>query len=94
VGPLALAAVAAGAFARLLPAERWGSVQVHLDDVFFHIRPDHVADLASYVDQKAPEMLWGLPDVLSSSPLLMGTLTGALLLVALRQALRQRRRVQ
>jgi hypothetical protein len=29
-------------------------------------------------------MLWQLPDVLSSSPLLLGTLSGALLLIALR----------
>ncbi len=83
VGPLALAAVAAGAFARLLPSGRWSSAQVQLEDVL-SIRPDQVLDLARYVDQKAPEMLLRLPDVLSSSPLLLGTLSGALLLMALR----------
>jgi len=83
VGPLALAAVAAGAFARLLPTGRWSGAQVQLEDVL-SIRPDQVLDLAQYVEQKAPEMLLRLPDVLSSSPLLLGTLSGALLLVALR----------
>jgi hypothetical protein len=83
VGPLALAALATGAFARLLPQGRWSSVQVQLDDVF-NIRPDQVLDLAQYVEQKAPELLWRLPEILASSPVLLGTLSGALLLVALR----------
>jgi len=83
VGPLALAAVAAGAFARLLPPGRWNGVQVQLEDVL-NIGPDQVLDLAQYVEQKAPEMLWRLPDALSSSPVLLGTLSGALLLIALR----------
>jgi hypothetical protein len=84
VGPLALVAVATGAFAQLLPSGRWSGVQVRLEDVLFRIRADHVLDLARYVEQKSPEMLWRLSDVLSASPLLMGTLSGALLLVALR----------
>jgi hypothetical protein len=88
VGPLALAAVAAGAFARLLPPGRWSGAQVQLDDVF-NIGPDQVLDLAFYVEQKAPEMLWQLREVLSSSPVLLGTISGALLLMALR-ARRQR----
>ena len=88
VGPLALAAVAAGAFARLLPTGRWSGAQVQLDDVF-NIGPDQVLDLAFYVEQKAPEMLWQLREVLSSSPVLLGTISGALLLMALR-ARRQR----
>ena len=83
VGPLALVVLAAGAFARLLPTDRWSSAQVQLEDVL-NIRPDQVLDLAQYVEQKAPEMLWQLPDVLASSPLLLGTLSGALLLIALR----------
>jgi len=83
VGPLALAVLAAGAFARLLPQDRWNSVQVQLDDVL-NIRPDQVLALASYVEQKSPELLWRLPEILASSPVMLGTLSGALLLVALR----------
>jgi len=89
VGPLALAAVAAGAFASLLP-ERWSGVQVRLEDVLFRIQADHVLDLARYVEQKSPEWLWSLPDALAASPLLMSTLSGALLLTALRHSRRRR----
>ena len=85
VGPLALVAVAAGAFARLLPPGRWSDVQVQLDDVWT-INPDQVLDLARYVEQKAPDLLWRLPDALAASPLLASSLTGALLLMALRHA--------
>ena len=83
VGPLALVAVAAGAFARLLPPGRWSDVQVQLDDVWT-IRPEQVLDLARYVEQKSPEMLWRLPEIVASSPVVLSTLSGALLLVALR----------
>src|SRR5262245_10173783 len=83
LGPLALVAVAAGAFARLLPPGRWSGAQVQLDDVWT-IQPDQVLDLAQYVQQKAPEMLWRLPDILAANPVVLGTLSGALLLMALR----------
>ena len=83
VGPLALVAVAAGAFSRLLPPGRWNGAHVQLDDVWT-IRPDQVLDLAQYVDQKAPELLLRLPDVLAANPVVLGTLSGALLLMALR----------
>jgi len=89
VGPLALAVLAAGAFARLLPQDRWNSVQVQLDDVL-NIRPDQVLALASYVEQKSPELLWRLPEILASSPVMLGTLSGALLLAALRHSRRRR----
>jgi len=87
VGPLALAAVAAGAFARLLPEGRWSGVQVRLDDVWT-FGPEQVLELAVYVQQKAPEMLWGLSDILAANPMVLGTLSGALLLMALRRARR------
>jgi hypothetical protein len=83
VGPLALAAVAAGAFARLLPSERWSSVQVQLDDVL-GIQAQQVLELALYVEQKAPELLWRLAETVATSPLALSTISGALLLMALR----------
>lgn len=88
VGPLALVAVAAGAFARLLPPGRWSGAQVQLDDVWT-IRPEQVLDLAQYVEQKAPEMLLMLPDVLAANPVVLGTLSGVLLLAALRHSRRK-----
>jgi hypothetical protein len=88
LGPLALVAVAAGAFARWLPSGRWSDVHARFDDVFFSIGGDQVFDLAAYVEQKAPELLSGLPDLLSATPMWTSTLSAALLLMALREALR------
>jgi len=83
LGPLALVAVATGAFARLLPSDRWNGAHAQLDDVLM-IRADQVLDLAQYVQQKSPEMLWRLPEIIGASPVVLGTLSGVLLLTALR----------
>jgi hypothetical protein len=56
VGPLALVAVAAGAFATLLPDDRWREAEATLDDVR-RVGPAQVLALAAYVEQKAPEAL-------------------------------------
>jgi hypothetical protein len=80
---LALVAVATGAFASLLPAERWSGAHARLDDAL-RIRADQVLDLTLYVQQKSPELLWQLPDLLASNPVALGTLSGVLLLTALR----------
>lgn len=90
VGPLALVAVATGAFASLLPHGRWSGAHAQLDDVL-RIRPDQVLDLARYVQQKSPEMLLRLPEIMASSPVALGTLTGVLLLTALRARQRERK---
>ncbi|HEX6723115.1 MAG TPA: hypothetical protein VF107_16230 [Burkholderiaceae bacterium] len=90
VGPLALVAVATGAFASLLPHERWSGAYAQLDDVL-RIRPDQVLDLTRYVQQKSPEMLMRLPEIIASSPVALGTLSGVLLLTALRALQRERK---
>jgi hypothetical protein len=90
VGPLALVAVATGAFASLLPHERWSGAYAQLDDVL-RIRPDQVLDLTRYVQQKSPEMLLRLPEIIASSPVALGTLSGVLLLTALRARQRDRK---
>jgi hypothetical protein len=84
VGPLALVAIAAGAFARLLPdTPRWQGARVTPDDAAW-IAPDHVFELARYLEQKSPELLWRLPELLGDSRILLGTISGSLLLIALR----------
>jgi hypothetical protein len=83
LGPLALGAVAAGAFARLLPPDRFTGVQVRLEDAM-RISAGQVLELASYLEQKCPEWLLQLPDLLRNNPVALGTLSGAMLLVALR----------
>jgi hypothetical protein len=82
VGPLALVAIAAGAFARLLPSSRWNGADVGLEDAL-RIGPEQVFELARYVEQKSPELLLQLPDLLGDRPVLAGTLSGSLLLLAL-----------
>jgi hypothetical protein len=83
VGPLALGAIAAGAFARLLPAERWTGVQLNLEDAM-RISASQVFELTRYLEQKCPEWLLQLPELLGDSPVALGSLSGAMLLVALR----------
>lgn len=84
VGPLALVTIAAGAFGRLLPAQRWhdGPHPSIADAQAFSGR--QVFELVRYVEQKSPELLWHLPDRVGGAPLWLGTLTGVLLLAALR----------
>lgn len=83
VGPLALVAIATGAFASLLPATRWHVASASLDDAM-RFSAAQVLELARYVEQKSPEALLQLPDLLSDSPLWVSSLGGALLLLALR----------
>ncbi len=56
VGPLALVSIAAGAFAALLPDDRWREAEATLDDAR-RVGPAQVLALADYVEQKAPEAL-------------------------------------
>ena len=83
VGPLALVAIAAGAFGSLLPTPRWRGVSVTLDDAM-RFSAGQVLELARYVEQKSPESFAELPQLLGDSPLWVGSLSGALLLLALR----------
>jgi hypothetical protein len=83
VGPLALVAIAAGAFGRLLPSPRWQGVVVTLDEAQrFNVQ--QVYELVRYVEQKNPELLTQLPQLVADPRLWVGTATGALLLMVLR----------
>lgn len=88
VGPLALVAIAAGAFARLLPTTRWQPAQVDADDAA-QFSTEQVTELIRYVEQKSPELLLQLPQLVADPRLWLGSASGALLLMALR-ARRQR----
>jgi len=88
VGPLALAAIAAGAFARLLPPARWQGVEVTPADAE-RFGAAEVFELVRYVEQKSPELLWQLPQLVGDPRLWLSTATGALLLVALRHRARR-----
>ena len=84
VGPLALVAIAAGAFGRLLPSQRWQTVQPSADDAQ-QFSPQQVYELVRYVEQKSPELLTQLPQLVADPRLWVGSATGALLLLLLRQ---------
>ena len=84
VGPLALVAIAAGAFGRLLPTQRWQAVQPSVDDTQ-QFSPQQVYELVRYVEQKSPELLTQLPQLVADPRLWLGSATGALLLLLLRQ---------
>lgn len=83
LGPLALVGIAAGAFARLLPASRWQGAQLTPDDAR-HFSTQQVFELARYVEQKSPELLLQLPELINDPRLWLGSATGALLLALLR----------
>lgn len=83
VGPLALVAIAAGAFARLLPAKPSQALVV-TPDIARSIGPAQVQELARYVAQKSPEVLTRLPDMVGSPQVWMATVSGVLLMVALK----------
>jgi hypothetical protein len=66
VGPLALVAVAAGAFGSLLPDGRWHAARASIQDVR-RITSAQVYELALYLEQKSPDQLARLPGMLSDS---------------------------
>lgn len=87
VGPLALVVLAAGAFGRLLPSEagaRWHGAAADLGDAL-RIDASQVLELARYVEQKCPEWLAQLPAMAGESPAWAASVSGVLLLAALRR---------
>lgn len=87
VGPLALVTLAAGAFGPLLPRTRWRGAVADLGDAL-RLDGGQVLELARYVEQKAPEWLFRLPEAVGQLPLWATSVSGVLLLGALKPALR------
>ncbi len=83
VGPLALAGIAAGGFAWLLPARPWNGVQLSVAEVE-RFDAGQIFELARYVEQKSPELLLQLPQLLNDPRLWFGSATAALLWLLLR----------
>jgi hypothetical protein len=82
VGPLALLAIAAGAFARFLYRLQRDAVPISLDDAA-RITSDHVLELARYVEQCSPEALLKFGSLIAGRPLGFATISGSALLMAL-----------
>ena len=83
VGPLALVAIGAGAFARFMNRLHGDASPVSLDDVT-RITAGHVLELARYVEQCSPHVLLRIGSLIANTPLGVATLSGSALLIALR----------
>lgn len=82
VGPLALVAIAAGAFSHLLHRLTRDAAPISLEDVA-RITSEHVLELARYVEQCNPHELMRVGSLLASSPIGVATVSGSALLLAL-----------
>jgi hypothetical protein len=82
VGPLAMVALAAGAFGKLLPSRPSDTLDI-TPELVSSIHGADVLELARYVEQKAPELLEHLPETVGSQQVWAATASGALLLAGL-----------
>jgi len=85
VGPLALVAIATGAFGHLLYRLRQDGMPISLDDAA-RITSNHVLELARFVEQSSPDALLQLGSLIADSPIGVATMSGSTLLLALRTA--------
>jgi len=85
VGPLALVAIATGAFGHLLYRLRQDGMPISLDDAA-RITSNHVLELARFVEQSSPDALLQLGSLIADSPIGVATMSGSALLLALRTA--------
>jgi hypothetical protein len=81
VGPLALAAIASGAFASFLHRRTWQASDLSIDDVA-RVTGEHVLELARYVEQANPDLIAQVGSLVASDLPSVGALAGALLLHA------------
>lgn len=92
-GPLALASLADGRFARLLVRPASQSIAVTLEEAR-RLTEGQLLSLASYAWQASPAVFSRLVELLQAeNPTLLRTFTGALLLFALGERARRRDRI-
>jgi hypothetical protein len=88
VGPLALLAIANGAFGHLLYRLRRDAVPISLDDVA-RITSSHVLELARYLEQSSPEVLLRIGSLIGDRPIELVTIGGSALLIGLMDWMRR-----
>jgi hypothetical protein len=81
--PLGLVAAAAGALGLLQHPDSWGRLSGTLDDAV-RVGSDQVIELARLAEQAHPEALRQLAAAVAANPVALTSVSGALLLVALR----------
>ncbi len=67
VGPLALAVVGGGAFAKYIAHARWPEIPVSLEDAA-RVTREQVYEIVRYVQQSNPQVLSALPSLFRSHP--------------------------
>jgi hypothetical protein len=82
VGPLALVAIAAGAFRRFLYRLRRNAMPISIEEAA-RVTSDHVLELARYVEQSSPDALLRFAALIAAHPLGFATVHGSALLIAL-----------
>lgn len=90
LGVLSLVAIANGIFAKIRFQSGWPDVHVRLEDAQ-NVQASDVITLVNHVQQVSVHAVDGLADMLSSTPVLMGSAAAALLVSVLMQRARTRR---
>lgn len=90
VGPLALAVLCGGAFARYLARARWKDISVSLDEAA-SVSSGQVQELARYVEQSNPHIIDQVCSILSQDVTALTVVSASLLGIAV-QVLERRRR--
>ena len=82
LGLLSLAAVANGIFAKITLGNGWYQLKVNGDDASL-VAPGDVMALVSHVQQVSTQAVDGLSSIITTSPVLAGSATAAMLLALL-----------
>lgn len=89
VGPLALAVVGGGAFAKYLGNARWPEIPISLEDAA-HATSSQVHELVRYVEQSNPHLVDGLLAALLQDGMIMTMLGASVAAVAIKRLSRRR----
>lgn len=90
VGPLALAVVGGGVFAKYLRNARWPEIPVSLEDAA-HASSSQVHDIVRYVEQSDPHVIDGLLTALSQDGMIMTVLGASVAAITLKRLAGRRR---
>ncbi len=90
VGPLALAVVGGGVFAKYLQNARWPEIPVSLEDAA-HASSSQVHDIVRYVEQSDPHVIDGLLTALSQDAMTMTVLGASVAAITLKRLAGRRR---
>jgi hypothetical protein len=84
VGPLALAVIGGGAFAKHVAQARWTEIQVSLEDAAT-ATTSQVHDLVRYVQQSNPEVISQLLNTLAADPTMIAAVGASIAALTIRQ---------